>query len=88
MFKQNIPSSYHISKGANNVFWILNDGENYLRKLSTNYKTAKKLAVDLIKKNDPDFFDDGNELITFIWNRDVWEKSTKSDEEIYYFQHI
>jgi len=88
MLKQNVPSTYHISKGANNVFWILNDGENYLRKLSTNYKTAKKLAVDLIKENDPDFFNDGNELITFIWNRDGWEKSIKSDKEIYHFQHI
>jgi len=88
MLKQNVPSGYHISKGANNVFWILNDGENYLRKLSTNYKTAKKIAVNLIKENDPDFFNDGNELITFIWNRDGWEKSTKSDKEIYHFQHI
>jgi len=89
MFKQNIPQTYHISKGADSIFWILNDGETYLRKLSTNYKTAKKLAVDLITKNDPDFFNDGNKLITFIWNRDKWSKSNNSKSyDIYFDDHL
>jgi hypothetical protein len=89
MYNPKIPYSYHISKGADNVFFILNDGEDYLRKLSTDYDTAKKLAVKLIKENDPDFFKDGNKLETYIWNRDKWNvfKNAKP-HEIYYHDHI
>jgi len=89
MYNPKIPYSYHISKGADNVFFILNDGEDYLRKLSTDYDTAKKLAVKLIKENDPDFFKDGNKLNTYIWNRDKWNVSKNFKPiEIYSHQHI
>ena len=89
MYNPKIPYSYHISKGADNVFFILNDGEDYLRKLSTDYDTAKKLAVKLIKENDPDFFKDGNKLNTYIWNRDKWNVSKNlKGIEIYSDQHI
>ena len=88
MDKNNIPSGYHISKGSDNVFFILNDGEDYLKKLSTNYDTAKKLAVKLIKEHDPDFFKDGNKLITSIWNRNKWQKEQKPKWLPYNFTHI
>ena len=56
---------------------------------ATNYDTAKKLAVDLIKKNDPDFFQEGNKLSTYIWNRDKWNVSKNFKPiEIYSDQHI
>jgi len=41
MYKDNIPSGYHISVGAEGVFYILNDGETYISKLSTDLKEAK-----------------------------------------------
>jgi len=68
---------YHISKGADNVFYILNDGETYLCKLSKDLSKAKKIATDKIKQHDPDFFEDGNELIVNIWNRKSWSKEQK-----------
>jgi len=68
---------YHISKGADNVFYILNDGETYLCKLSKDLSQAKKIATDKIKQHDPDFFEDGNELIVNIWNRKSWSKEQK-----------
>ena len=89
MYNPKIPHSYHISKGADSVFYILNCGEEFVRTLSTNYDTAKKLAVDLIKKNDPDFFNEGNKLSTYIWNRDKWNISkNQKPYEIHFDQHI
>jgi hypothetical protein len=89
MYNPKIPHSYHISKGADNVFFILNYGEDFVRSLSTDHNTAKKLAVDLIKKNDPEFFQEGNKLSTFIWNRDKWNVSKNFKPiEIYSHQHI
>ena len=38
MFIDNIPSGYHISKGAEGIFYILNDGKTYISKLSTDGK--------------------------------------------------
>ena len=66
---QNIPSGYHISKGATNDFYILNDGEEFICNLSKNLSKAKLKAVKLIKENDPDYFEDGDELTINIWNR-------------------
>lgn len=77
MREQNIPVGYHISKGSDNVFYILNDGETYLCKLSKDLSTAKKIATDKIKQHDPDFFEDGNKLIIHIWNRNSWSKEQK-----------
>ena len=87
MYNPKIPHSYHISKGADSVFYILNCGEEFVRTLSTNYDTAKKLAVDLIKKNDPDFFQEGNKLSTYIWNRDKWNVSKNFVPTEYMLQH-
>ena len=42
MFIDNIPSGYHISKGAEGIFYILNDGKTYISKLSTDLKEAKE----------------------------------------------
>ena len=44
MFIDNIPSGYHISKGAEGIFYILNDGKTYISKLSTDLKEAKVKA--------------------------------------------
>ena len=49
---QNIPSSYHISKGADNIYYILNDGETYICKLSKDLSKAQKIATDKINKFD------------------------------------
>lgn len=95
MYINNIPSGYHISKGADNVFYILNDGETYLCKLSKDLNTAKKIATDKIKEYDPDFFEDGHELTVNIWNRNSWSKEQKPKwlpiQESHisdYFKHI
>ena len=34
MFNKNIPSGYHVSKGATSVFYILNDGEDFIKNYS------------------------------------------------------
>jgi len=89
MYNPKIPHSYHISKGADNVFFILNCGEDFVRSLSTDHDTAKKLAVNLVKKNDPDFFENGNKLSTYIWNRDKWSKSNSlKSMQIYFDDHV
>ena len=44
MREQNIPTGWHISKGADSVFFILNNGEDYYGKLSTDLETAKLKA--------------------------------------------
>ena len=44
MYRNDIPSGWHISKGADSVFFILNNGEDYYGKLSTDLETAKLKA--------------------------------------------
>jgi hypothetical protein len=78
MLKQNNPNGYHISKGSDDIYWILNEGEDYRGKLSTNLKKAKAKAKEKI----------GYVPDVIIWYRKNWEKFEKSDAEIYYFQHI
>nr|BAR19882.1 hypothetical protein [uncultured Mediterranean phage uvMED] len=85
---QNIPSGYHISKGATNDFYILNDGESFIRNLSKNLSEAKSKAVQLIKKNDPDYFKDGNELTVNIWNRFEWKIEKKPKWIPFHDDHI
>ena len=77
MLNVNIPSGYHLSKGATNDFYILNDGETFIRNLSKNLSEAKSKAVKLIEKNDPDYFKDGYELTVNIWNRFEWKIEKK-----------
>ena len=62
----NIPSGYHISKGADRIFYILNDGEEYIRKLSTDLKEAKVKAKNYV----------GYDVPINIWTRDKWNATT------------
>ena len=52
MLNIDIPSGYHISKGATNDFYILNDGEIFIRNLSKNLSDAKSKAEKLIKEKN------------------------------------
>jgi len=88
MYNLNIPSGYHISKGATNDFYILNDGDIFIRNLSKNLLEAKSKAVELIKENDPDFFEDGNKLVVNIWNRLYAKAETKPKWLPNHFDHI
>lgn len=40
--------SYHISKGADDVYWILNDGELFVKNLSKDFDTAVAKAKEYI----------------------------------------
>lgn len=73
---ENIPNGYHISKGADNVFYILNDGEDYLGKLSTDLSTAKKIAIQRISTLNPDYFKN-NKLTIKVWNRQKYFTNRK-----------
>ena len=44
--------------------------------------------VQLIKKNDPDYFKDGNELIVSIWNRFEWKIEKKPKWIPFHDDHI
>ena len=88
MLNIDIPSGYHISKGATNDFYILNDGEIFIRNLSKNLSDAKSKAEKLIKENDPDYFKDGYELTVNIWNRFEWKIEKKHKWFPKQFDHI
>jgi len=66
MFIDNIPSGYHISKGAEGIFYILNDGKTYISKLSTDLKEAKIKAKNYV----------GFDVPINIWYRNSWERYT------------
>ena len=66
MIIDNIPSGYHISKGAEGIFYILNDGKTYISKLSTDLKEAKIKAKNYVGFNVP----------VNIWYRNSWERYT------------
>ena len=66
MLKQNYPNGYHISKGADDIYWILNEGEDYKGKLSTDLNKAKAKAEEKI----------GYVPDVVIWHRKSWEKFT------------
>tara|TARA_R100001443_G_C3326662_1_gene171386 strand:- start:38 stop:730 length:693 start_codon:yes stop_codon:yes gene_type:complete len=66
MLKQNYPNGYHISKGADDIYWILNEGEEYKGKLSTDLNKAKAKAEEKI----------GYVPDVVIWHRRSWEKFT------------
>ena len=78
MLKQNNPNGYHISKGSDDIYWILNEGEDYRGKLSTDLKKAKVKAKEKI----------GYVPDVVIWYRKNWEKFEKSDAEIYYLSQL
>ena len=76
MYKDNIPSGYHISVGAEGVFYILNDGETYISKLSTDLKEAKAKAKNYV----------GSDVPVNIWYRDSWKTGWTIPQ--YHEQHI
>jgi hypothetical protein len=83
MSKQNIPSGYHISKGALGVFYILNCGEAYIRRLSTSLKESKIKAKNLLGHNVP----------VNVWYRYPYFSSKSSinsnqNVDIYYDNHV
>ena len=65
MLNTNIPSGYHISKGSESKFFILNNGEDYCGKLSTDLDKAKKIAKEKLGYNVP----------VKIWYRGGWQKT-------------
>lgn len=50
MFRNNIPSGFHISKGTDSVFYILNDGIKFIKNLSKDLQTAKIEAEKIAGK--------------------------------------
>ena len=76
MFEKNIPTGYHISVGAEGVFYILNDGEIYISKLSTDLKEAKAKAKNYV----------GYDVPVKIWLRNSWERHIPLPEK--HEQHI
>jgi|TARA_R110000796_G_C14357327_1_gene412368 hypothetical protein len=66
MLKQNYPNGFHISKGSDDIYWILNDGEDYKGKLSTDLNKAKLKAEKKI----------GYVPDVVIWHRKSWQKFT------------
>jgi len=90
MLKQNVPLNYHISRGADGVYWILNNGENFVKNLSIDHKKAQKKAIQYIKKHNPDFFKDGRKLNTTVWfRRKIASNNYKgSNQPVYLDAHI
>jgi hypothetical protein len=78
MLKQNYPNGYHISKGADDIYWILNEGEDYKGKLSTDLNKAKAKAEEKI----------GYVPDVVIWHRRSWEKFTLVKTPVYLEQHV
>jgi len=78
MLKQNYPNGYHISKGADDIYWILNEGEDYKGKLSTDLNKAKAKAKEKI----------GYVPDVVIWHRRSWEKFTLVKTPVYSEQHV
>lgn len=79
MIKDNIPSGYHISLGAEGVFYILNDGKTYIEKLSTDLKEAKIKAKNYV----------GSDVPVNIWYRNSWERYTSipKQQDQHIFDH-
>lgn len=75
-----IPNYYHISKGSDSIYYILNDGEDFIKNLSTNLNQAKKIAKKIVGHNVP----------VNIWCRKSWNIEHKKYLEnlIQYDQHI
>jgi hypothetical protein len=79
----NKPSGYHISKGALGVFYILNCGDAYIKKLSTSLKESKIKAKNLL----------GYDVPVDVWYRYPYSSSrsfisNKEQIDIYHDEHI
>ena len=75
---KNVPSGYHISKGADSVFYILNYGEAFVQNLSTDIKDAQKKAKEKVGYNVP----------VNIWHRFGWKKTENIEWIPFHFDHI
>ena len=67
MLQKNIPNYYHISKGAYSIYYILNNGEDFIKNLSTDLKQAKQIAKEIV----------GNDVPVNIWCRKSWNIDNK-----------
>ena len=79
----NAPFGYHISKGALGIFYILNDGDRFVKKLSTSLKEAKSKARDIV----------GRDVPVDVWYRYPYSSSrsfisNKEQIDIYHDEHI
>ena len=63
----NIPNYYHISKGAYSIYYILNNGEDFIKNLSTDLKQAKQIAKEIV----------GSDVPVNIWCRKSWNIDNK-----------
>ena len=71
MTKKNTEQSYHISMGADAKMYILNNGEDYIKNLSTDLETAEIKAKEyLLKEYSDDNLTDKQLKVPFdIWLR-------------------
>ena len=56
-----IPKSYHISKGAEDIYWILNHGESFVKNLSKDFDVALASAKQYVG--------DGVDIPVYVWHR-------------------
>ena len=68
MLQKNIPNYYHISKGAYSIYYILNNGEDFIKNLSTDLKQAKQIAKEIV----------GSDVPVNIWCRKSWNIEHKN----------
>ena len=67
MFRNNIPSGFHISKGTDSVFYILNDGNTFIKNLSKDLEESKIQAKNIV----------GKDVDVSIWTRIYQTKKSK-----------
>ena len=75
MLKENIPLGYHISKGTDSVFYILNDGDTFVKNLSKDLETAKIEAKKIVG-NEASII--GNISVNSLFSDNLSEIITKS----------
>ena len=74
---------YHISKGRDNIFWILNHDEDFIKNLSIDKKQAVTKAKEFLRSiNEPD------DIKISVWYRDYessdWKLNYKPTKYISY----
>ena len=69
MTKQNTISGLHISMGSDAKMYILNNGEDYIKNLSTDLENAKIKAKEYLLKYDPDLTNKELKVPLDIWLR-------------------
>jgi hypothetical protein len=52
LYMKTTEKSYHISKGADDVYWILNHGESFVKNLSKDFDTAVAKAKEYVGDSD------------------------------------